>query len=69
MVQWVATHVDFHRLCIVVDNGKVIGFLMPENFQSIYHLKPAEVKCTKEYLDNFYIVNPKAHVLMNLWYQ
>lgn len=69
MVQWVATHVDFCHLAIVADNRKVLGFLMPENFQSIYHLKPAEVKCNKEYLDNFYIANPKAHMLMNPWYQ
>jgi hypothetical protein len=68
-VQWVATHVDFRHLAIVEDNGKVLGILTPENFQSIYHLKPAKVKCNKEYLDNFYIVNPKAHMLMKPWYQ
>ena len=69
VVQWVATHVYFRCLSIVADNRKVLGFLTPENFQSIYDLKPAEVKCNKEYLDNFYIANPKAHVLMKPWYK
>lgn len=53
---------------MVVDDGKVLGLLMPNNFQSIYHLKPTEVKCNKEYLDNFYVVHPKAHMLMKSWY-
>lgn len=50
-------------------NGKVLGSLMPKNFQNIYYLKSNEARCNKESLDNFYIANPKAHVLMKPWYQ
>ena len=53
---------------MVVDDGRVLGLLMPNNFQSIYHLKPTEVKCNKEYLDNFYVAHPKPHMLMKSWY-
>ena len=69
VVHWVASHVDFWSLSIVSDNEKVLGSLTPKNFQNIYHLKPAEARCNKEYLDNFYIENLKAHVLMKPWYQ
>jgi hypothetical protein len=50
-------------------NRKVLGFLTPENFQNIYHLKPPKAKCNEEYLDKLYIVNPKGHVLMKTWFQ
>lgn len=53
----------------MVDNGKMLGSLTPEKFQNIYHLKSTQAKCKKEYLDNFYIVNMKDHVLKNPWYQ
>jgi hypothetical protein len=68
-VMRVATHVSFPHLTIVVENGKDLGSLTLENFQNIYHLKPAKARCNKEYLDNFYIDNLKAYVLMNPWYQ
>lgn len=69
VVQWVATHADFRCLAIVVDIGKVLWFLTPKNFQNIYHLKPTEEKCNKEYLNNLYMANTKDDVLMNPWYQ
>lgn len=64
VVQWIATHVDFKHMDVVVDDGRVLGLLTPNNFHNIYHLKPMEVKCNKEYLDNFYVVQPKPHMLM-----
>ena len=69
VLQWIATHVDFRRMPIVSDEGKVLGLLMANNFHNIYHLKPAEVKCNKEYLDNFYVTHPKPHEVMKLWYK
>lgn len=54
---------------MVDDSGKLLGLLMPDNFHSMYHLRLAEVKCKKEYLDNFYVVHPTAHMLMNPWYR
>ena len=60
---------DFRHLAIVENSWKLLGLLTPEKFQSIYHLKLAEVKCNKEYLDNFYVAHPKAHMLMKPWYR
>lgn len=32
VMQWIAMHVDFWRLAVVVDNGKVLVLLAPDNF-------------------------------------
>ena len=69
VLQWIATHVDFRRMTIVSYEGKVLGLLTPNNFYNIYHLKPAEVKCNKEYLNNFYVTHPKPHEVMQSWYK
>ena len=68
-MQWIATHVDFRRMAIVSDEGKVLGLLMPNSFHNMYHLKPVEVKCNKEYLDNFYVAHLKLHEVMKPWYK
>ena len=69
VLQWIATHVDFRWMVIVSDEGKIVGLLTLSNFHSIYHLKPVEVKCNKDYLDNFYMTNPKPHEVMKNWYK
>ena len=69
VMQWIATHVDFKRTTIVLDEGKVLGILTPNNFHNMYHLKLAEVKCNKEYLDNFYVTHLKPHEVMQSWYK
>lgn len=69
VLQWIATHIDFRRMVIVSDEGKGLGLLMPNNFQSIYHLKLVEVKCNKKYLDNFYVSHPKPYEVMKPWYK
>ena len=69
VLQWIATQVDFRRMAIVSDKGKVLGLLTPNNFHSIYHLKPIKVKCNKEYLDNFYVTHLKPHEVMQPWYK
>ena len=69
VLQWIATHVDFKRMAIVLDEGKVMGLLTPNNFDSIYHINPVKVKCNKEYLDNFYVTHLKPHEVMQLWYK
>ena len=51
------------------DEGKILGLFMPNNLHNIYHLKPMEVKCNKEYLDRFYLSNPKPYEVMNPWYK
>lgn len=66
---WIATHVDFRGMTIISDEGKVFGLLKPNNFYSIYHLKAVEVKCNKEYLDNFYVTHPKPYGVMHPWYK
>lgn len=43
VMQWVSTHVDFKRMVIVSDDGKVLGLLTPNDFRNVYHLKPVEV--------------------------
>lgn len=57
------------RMAIVLDEGKIVGLLTPSNFHNIYHLKPVEVKCNKEYLDSFYLNNPNPHEVMKHWYK
>ena len=47
VLQWIATHVDFRRMAIVLDEGKVLGLITPNNFHSIYHMKLVEVICKK----------------------
>ena len=42
---------------------------MPNNLHNIYHLKPVEVKCNKEYLDKFYVSHPKPYEVMKPWYK
>lgn len=69
VMQWIDMHVDFRHLVVVVDDGRVLGILIPNNFQSIYHLKLTEVKCNEEYINNFYVVHTKIHMLMQLWYR
>ena len=59
----------FQTYAIVVDGGKVLGLLTHNNFHNMYHLKPANVKCNKEYMDNFYVAHPKPHEVMKPWYQ
>lgn len=67
--QWITTHVDFQRMAIVSDEGKILGLLTLSNFHNMYHLRPVEVKCNKEYLDSFYLANPKPYEVMNPWYK
>lgn len=69
VMQWIAMNVDFRRLAMVVDDGRLLGILTPNNFQSIYPLKPTEVKCNKEYLDYFYVANLNPHMVMKPWYR
>ena len=69
IVYWVASHVDSWCFSIIVDNGKVLGSLTPKKIQNVYQLKPLEARCNKEYLDKFYMANPKTHLLVNPWYQ
>lgn len=38
VMQWIATHVDFKRMVVVSDAGKVLGLLMPNSFHNMYHL-------------------------------
>lgn len=68
-MQWVTTHVDFRWMAIISNEGKVLGLLMPNNFHNMYHLKPTEVKCNKEYLDNFYVAHLKPHDVMKPWHK
>ena len=56
-------------MVIIYDDGKVLGLCMPNNFHNMHHLKPPEVKCNKEYLDNFYVAHPKPHEVMKPWYK
>ena len=69
VLQWIDTHVYMRRIVIVSDEGKVLGLLTPNNFHNIYHLKPLEVKCNKEYLNNFYVTNSNPHEVMKPWYK
>lgn len=69
VMQWVPTHVNFRRMIVVSDDGKVLGLLTPNSFHNMYHLKHVEVKCNKEYLDNFYVAHPKPHGVMKPWYK
>ena len=64
VLQWIATHVDFKRMVMVSDGGKVVGSLTPSSFHSMYHLKLVEAKCNKEYLDDFKVKFPKSYKLM-----
>lgn len=64
MLQWIANHVDFKRMAIISDEGKSLGLLTPSNLHSLYHLKPMEAKCNKEYLDNFHLKHPKSCEVM-----
>ena len=56
-------------MAIVSDEGKMLGLLTPNSFHNMYHLKPAKVKCNKEYLDNFYVAQLKPHEVMKPWYK
>lgn len=47
VLQWITTHIDFRRMAIVSDDGKILGILTPNNLHNMYHLKPVEVKCSK----------------------
>lgn len=69
VLQWITSHVDFRRMAIVSDERKILGILTPNNFHNIYHLKPMEVKGNKEYLDSFYMANPKPYEVMKPWYK
>ena len=56
-------------MAIISDKGKIVGLLTSSNLHSLYHLKPVEVKCNKDYLDNFYLKNPKPYEVMKDWYK
>jgi trans-aconitate methyltransferase len=64
VLQWIATHVDFRRMAIILDEGKILGILIPNNLHNMYHLKPVGVKCNEEYLDRFYLANSKPWEVM-----
>lgn len=69
VLQWITTHVDFKRMVMVSNEGKVVRSLMPSNIHNLYHLKPVEAKCNKEYLDGFHVKFPKPYKLMKDWYR
>lgn len=69
VLQWIATHIDFKRMAIISDEGKVLGILTPNYLHNIYHLKPVEVKCNKEYLDNVYVPHLEPYEVMKAWYK
>lgn len=54
---------------VVFDGGKVVGYLTLNSFHNMYHLKPVEAKCNKEYLDSFNVKFPKSYKLMKDWYR
>ena len=56
-------------MAIISGEEKILGILTPSNFHNIYHLKPVEVKCNKEYLDIFYLAIPKPQEVMKPWYK
>lgn len=62
-------HVDFKRMAVVSDEGKFVGLLTQSNLHNLYHLKPVEVKCNKEYLGGFHVKFPESYELMKDWYQ
>ena len=68
VLQWIATHVDFKRMVMVSDKGKIVGSLTPSNLHNLYHLKSVEPKCNKEYLDSFHVKFLKSYKLMKDWY-
>lgn len=69
VMQWIATHVDFRRMVIMSDEGKVLGILMPKKIHNMYHQNPIEVKCNKEHLDKLYVTHPKPHEVMKSRYK
>ena len=64
VLQWIAMHVDFKRMVVVSDKGKVFESLTPSSLHNMYRLKPVEAKCNKEYLDGFHVELPKSYKLM-----
>lgn len=56
-------------MVVVSNEGKVVGYLTPSSFHSMYHLKPMEAKCNKDYLDSFNVKFPKSYKLMKDWYR
>ena len=56
-------------MAIISDKEKIVGLLTPSNLHSLYHLKPVEVKRNKDYLDHFYLKNPKPYEVMKDWYK
>ena len=69
VLQWIAMDVDFKRMDVVFDEGNIVGYLTPSSFHIMYHLKPMETKCNKEYLDSFNVKFPKLYKLMKDWYR
>jgi formylmethanofuran dehydrogenase subunit A len=69
ILQWIATHVDFKRLTVVSDEGKIVRSLEPSNLHNMYRLKQVEAKCNKEYLDSFNVKFSKSYKLMKDWYR
>lgn len=55
-------------MAIISDEGKSLGLLTPRNLHSLYHLKPMEEKCNKEYLDDYHLKHPKSYEVMKGWY-
>lgn len=69
VMQWIDMYVDFRWMTVIANDGKVLGLIMPNNFHNMHHLKPVDVKCNKEYLDNFYVAHAKPHEVMKPWYR
>ena len=60
---------DFKRMLMVSDEGKIVGALTPSNLHNMYHIKLMEVKCNNEYLHGFHVKFPKSYELMKDWYR
>ena len=56
-------------MAIILDEGKSQGLRTPSNLHSLYHLKPVEAKCNKEYLDDFHLKHLKSYEVMKGWYR
>lgn len=69
VLQWIATHVVFKCMAMVSNGGKVVGYLTSSSSHNMYHLKPVEAKCNKEYLDSFNVKFAKSYKLMKDWYR
>ena len=69
VLQWIAMHVDFKRMVVVSDEGKIVGSLTPSNLHNMNRFKLVEAKCNKEYLDSFHVKFLKSYKLMKDWYR